>query len=137
MTGTAKTTRKGTAAAKPAAKSAAKTAAATKKPAAKANAAAVPAAKSAALNKAAVQPAPKKTVKTANRPAGPSTAPTPVAPPPVEIVQKRLIVVSEDERYRMIAEAAYYRAENSQFQSDPVSDWVEAEKEIATLLGKD
>lgn len=129
MTGTTKTTRKGTAAAKPAAKSAAKTAAATKKPAAKANAA--------ALNKAAVQPAPKKTVKTANRPAGPSTAPAPVSPPPVEIVQKRLIVVSEDERYRMIAEAAYYRAENSQFQSDPVSDWVEAEKEIATLLGKD
>lgn len=129
MTGTAKTTRKGTATAKPAAKSAAKTAAATKKPAAKANAA--------ALNKAAVQPAPKKTVKTASRLTGLSTAPAPVSPLPVEIVQKRLIVVSEDERYRMIAEAAYYRAENSQFQSDPVSDWVEAEKEIATLLGKD
>lgn len=57
--------------------------------------------------------------------------------PPLDIVHETLIVVSDDERYRMIAEAAYYRAENSQFQSDPVSDWIEAEKEIAALLGKD
>ncbi len=131
MTGTAKTTRKGTAAAKSAAKSAAKTAATARKAAVKANAATDLTVKPAASNKAAAQPAPKKTAKTANRPT------VPVFPPPVEIVQKRLIVVSDDERYRMIAEAAYYRAENRQFQSDPVSDWIEAEKEIAALLGKD
>ena len=43
-------------------------------------------------------------------------------------------VISDEQRYKMIAEAAYYRAESSQFQSDPVRDWIEAEKDIAALL---
>lgn len=42
--------------------------------------------------------------------------------------------ISDEQRYLMIAEAAYYRAESSQFQSDPVRDWIEAEKDIAALL---
>ena len=42
--------------------------------------------------------------------------------------------VTDEQRYRMVAEAAYYRAESNQFKSDPLRDWIEAEKDIATLL---
>lgn len=42
--------------------------------------------------------------------------------------------VSDEQRYRMVAEAAYYRAESNQFKSDPLRDWIEAEKDIAALL---
>jgi hypothetical protein len=45
--------------------------------------------------------------------------------------------LSGEQRYRMIAEAAYFRAESCQFQSDPVRDWIEAERDIAILLGED
>ncbi|MDR1661777.1 MAG: DUF2934 domain-containing protein [Azoarcus sp.] len=47
------------------------------------------------------------------------------------------LFVSDEERYRMIAEAAYFRAESSQFKSDPVRNWIEAERDIAILLGED
>lgn len=97
-----------------------------KKPAAKAAAApAKPAAKSTA--KPAGQSAARKTAT----PKPPATrAPrsrTLSAPPPA-------VTVSDEQRYRMVAEAAYYRAESSQFKSDPVRDWIEAEKDIAILL---
>lgn len=46
-------------------------------------------------------------------------------------------VVSDEQRYRMIAEAAYFRAESRQFKSDPVRDWIEAERDIAILFGED
>lgn len=40
-----------------------------------------------------------------------------------------------EQRYFMISEAAYYRAEGRGFQGgDPVADWLEAEAEIETLL---
>ena len=39
--------------------------------------------------------------------------------------------VSDEQRYRMIAEAAYFRAESGQFKGDPVRDWIEAERDIA------
>lgn len=43
--------------------------------------------------------------------------------------------VSPERRYWMIAEAAYYHAEHRGFQeSDPIADWVEAEKEIDAML---
>jgi len=42
--------------------------------------------------------------------------------------------VSAEQRYRMVAEAAYFRAESNQFMSDPVRDWIEAENDIAALL---
>ena len=42
--------------------------------------------------------------------------------------------VTPEERWRMIAEAAYYRAEANNFRSDSVRDWIEAEKDIAALL---
>ncbi len=44
--------------------------------------------------------------------------------------------ISDEQRYRMIAEAAYYRAESRQFKSDPLRDWIEAEKDIASLLSE-
>lgn len=42
--------------------------------------------------------------------------------------------VTAKQRYRMVAEAAYYRAESNHFMSDPVRDWIEAEGDIAALL---
>jgi hypothetical protein len=47
------------------------------------------------------------------------------------------MVISDEQRYRMIAEAAYFRAESRGFQSDHVRDWIEAERDIAILLGED
>ncbi|MEW6353078.1 MAG: DUF2934 domain-containing protein [Pseudomonadota bacterium] len=44
--------------------------------------------------------------------------------------------VTPEERERMIAEAAYYRAERRAFQGgDPDLDWLEAEAEIDRKLG--
>lgn len=44
--------------------------------------------------------------------------------------------ISAQERYHMIDEAAYYRAEKSGFQVDPHSNWLAAEQEINELLSK-
>ncbi|MFA7239258.1 MAG: DUF2934 domain-containing protein [Sulfuricellaceae bacterium] len=46
------------------------------------------------------------------------------------------VEITAEQRYRMVAEAAYYRAESNQFMSDPVRDWIEAESDIAALLGE-
>jgi hypothetical protein len=50
------------------------------------------------------------------------------------LVEKK--VFSDEQRYRMIAEAAYFRAESCQFKNDPVRDWIDAERDIAILLGE-
>lgn len=45
--------------------------------------------------------------------------------------------VSPEQRYCMIAEAAYYRAERRSFSGgNPLQDWVEAEAEIDRLLSQ-
>jgi hypothetical protein len=45
--------------------------------------------------------------------------------------------VSSEERARMVAEAAYYRAERRGFQNgDQTSDWYEAEKEVEVILSR-
>jgi hypothetical protein len=45
--------------------------------------------------------------------------------------------VSPEQRWRMIAESAYYRAQRRGFRGDPVKDWVEAEAEIdASFLNR-
>lgn len=44
--------------------------------------------------------------------------------------------LSDEQRYRMVAEAAYYRAERNQFKSDPLRDWIDAESDISALLGR-
>jgi predicted RNase H-like nuclease (RuvC/YqgF family) len=38
--------------------------------------------------------------------------------------------LDHERRRRMVAEAAYYRAEKRGFRGDPLADWIEAEKEI-------
>ena len=68
-------------------------------------------------------PAAKKTAKPAAKTAAPSAAPA-----------KPVMRVSDEQRYRMVAEAAYYRAESNHFKSDPVRDWIEAESDITMLL---
>lgn len=47
----------------------------------------------------------------------------------------REAAVTPEQRWRMIAEAAYYRAERHGFDGDPVSDWLAAEAEIDRMLG--
>jgi hypothetical protein len=43
--------------------------------------------------------------------------------------------ISPEERHRIIAEAAYYRAEQRRFLGgDPLQDWLEAEAEVAVRL---
>lgn len=44
--------------------------------------------------------------------------------------------VSQEERHRMIAVAAYGRAERSGFAGDPLVNWLDAEREIDALLGR-
>jgi len=41
---------------------------------------------------------------------------------------------TKKERFRMVAEAAYFRAERQGFMGDPVQDWIEAENEISMML---
>lgn len=43
--------------------------------------------------------------------------------------------ISEGMRHRMIAEAAYFRAERRGFKNgDPATDWIEAERELSPKL---
>lgn len=43
--------------------------------------------------------------------------------------------LSLEQRYRRIEQAAYFLAESEGFQGDPVSYWIEAEKQLAAELG--
>ena len=63
-------------------------------------------------------------------------SPQPVVTKAAEALPKQSTQISDDERYRMIAVAAYYHAESHQFKSDPVRDWIDAEKDIAALLSE-
>lgn len=44
--------------------------------------------------------------------------------------------VTPEQRYCMVAEAAYFHAERHGFLGDPVQDWIAAEAQIAALLSK-
>ena len=74
--------------------------------------------------------------KAAKTPAAVKKTPAPRKPAATKVPAggKR---ISDEQRYRMIAEAAYFRAESCQFQSDPIRDWIEAERDIAILLSED
>ena len=98
---------------------AAKPAAEKPAPVAKPKAAVKPAAATVAAAPAAVKPA--------------ATKKAPAAKPATKSVVKG-IVLSDEQRYRMVAEAAYYRAEKNLFKSDPLRDWIDAENDINTLL---
>lgn len=76
-------------------------------------------------------PAPK--AKPAARTPAPVAKPAPAAVKDTKPAPK---VISAQDRYHMIDEAAYYRAEKNGFQVDPHANWIAAEKEIDELLSK-
>jgi len=88
--------------------------------------------------------APKKAVAAvAKKPAAPKKAVAAVAKKPAapkKPVAKRTTAakstVTPEQRYCMVAEAAYYHAERQGFMGDPVQNWITAEAEIAALLSK-
>lgn len=50
---------------------------------------------------------------------------------------RKKMAINPEERYRMVAVAAYYRAEKRGFVGgDPAQDWVDAEAEVTQLIGK-
>ncbi|WP_301102827.1 DUF2934 domain-containing protein [Propionivibrio sp.] len=75
----------------------------------------------------------KKPVATKAPAAKPAATKAPAAKPAARSPSKAK-VLSDEQRYRMVAEAAYYRAERNQFQSDPLRDWIDAESDISALL---
>lgn len=77
----------------------------------------------------AAKPAPTKTASAKK----PAAAKTPAAKSASKSAAKS-IVLTDEQRYRMVAEAAYYRAEKNQFKSDPLRDWIDAENDITALL---
>ena len=81
---------------------------------------------------AAVKPASPS--KTAALKPSPAKTPSKKPAPKKAATATANVVVTEEQRYRMIAEAAYYRAESNQFKSDPIRDWIDAEKDISILL---
>ena len=81
---------------------------------------------------AADKPAAEKKAPVAKKPAAAKTA-TPRKTAEKKAPAKTTKITAE-QRYRMVAEAAYYRAESCQFKSDPLRDWIEAERDIAILL---
>lgn len=64
-------------------------------------------------------------------PAAPAAA-APRAAPPAAPVR----AVSREERHRMIAAAAWGHAERSGFATDPVANWLVAEREIDDQLAR-
>jgi hypothetical protein len=93
--------------------------------------------KEAAPKAVAVKKAPVAAAKAAVPAKAPVKAPAKAAAPvkAAAPAKKAKPAVSNEERHRMVAEAAYYLALKKGFGvSDPVSDWAEAEAQIAALL---
>lgn len=96
---------------------------------------------------AVVQPKPAEIESAAPVAAKPATAKTAgvkktaaVKTPAAKSASKsaaKSIVLTDEQRYRMVAEAAYYRAEKNQFKSDPLRDWIDAENDINARLNGD
>lgn len=83
---------------------------------------------------ASAKPVEKKVVAAKKPAAVKVAAPKTAEKKPTAKRAAKAMDVSAEQRYRMVAEAAYYRAESNQFMSDPVRDWIEAESDIAALL---
>ncbi len=69
----------------------------------------------------------------------PAVKAAPAKPVSAKSVAKapKLAAITAEERWRMVAEAAYFIAEKRGFQNgDPAQDWIEAEKQIDAILGK-
>lgn len=64
-----------------------------------------------------------------------NTVPKTSKKPPKD--NSKQLTLNAEERYRMIAVAAYYRAEKRGFiGGDPAQDWTDAETEVERLIGK-
>ena len=51
------------------------------------------------------------------------------------VTERKLVNITPEQRKHMIAEAAYYRAEQRDFQpGDPQQDWLEADAQIDQML---
>lgn len=93
-----------------------------------------PAAAKAVAPKKATAAAPKKAAASAPKKSA-AVAKKPAAKSPVAKGATKSSITPE-QRYRMVAEAAYYHAERQGFMGDPVQNWAVAEAEIAALLSK-
>lgn len=90
-------------------------------------------------NKKAEKPVVAKPVEpkaSAPKAAKPKADPAPKAAPAKAAPTATAKTISAQDRYHMIDEAAYYRAEKNGFQVDPHANWIAAEKEIDALLAK-
>lgn len=89
-----------------------------------------------AVVKAAVKKAPVKKAAAAKAPAKKpvAAAKKPAVKSPAAPAAKGSL--TPEQRYMMVAEAAYYRAERQGFMGDPAQDWIAAEAEIAALLSR-
>jgi hypothetical protein len=65
--------------------------------------------------------------------ATPPSAPIEVKKAPIAAPPPR-VALSSEERRRMIAGLAYGRAERAGFNTDPIQDWLMAERELEAIL---
>jgi hypothetical protein len=68
--------------------------------------------------------------------AAPKKAPPPPAPVTAALKKKPAMTVSPEERFKMIEQAAYFRAEKHGFQVDAHANWLAAEAEVDAILAK-
>lgn len=54
--------------------------------------------------------------------------------PAKKVAPKAARVISNEERYKMVEQAAYFIAERSGFTADPKESWIVAEKEVAARI---
>jgi hypothetical protein len=82
------------------------------------------------------QPVSKSKKVPAAKKAKPRAKPAPkTKAPPAGAHRATLLIIGEQQKQSMIAEAAYYRAvKRGQGPGDPLQDWLEAEAEIAQML---
>lgn len=88
---------------------------------------------------AAAKPAAKKTAAAKPAAAKPVAAKAPAKKPAAAAAKKpaaKKAGISPEQRYKMVAEAAYYHAERRGFAGDPVQDWIAAEAQIKAQLGE-
>lgn len=90
-------------------------------------------AKKAATKKTTTKKVPTKSQVTRAAPARKSA---PKAKAPRAPKTKPVPAITPEERYKMISEAAYYAAEKNHWAGDPRAYWVQAEKEVDALVGK-
>ena len=87
---------------------------------------------------------PPKAAKPATTPAAspkatpapmPNAVPAPIAATPRPLNEERVgLIISTEERRRLIAESAYFRSLRRGPGGDPGRDWIEAEAEIDAML---